>query len=43
AIAFSWGPGGVPRPLVDAGRCTSCGDCVPACPAGAIAAPGAGA
>ena len=43
AVAFSWGRGGVPRPLVDAGRCTGCGDCVPACPAGAIALRGAAA
>ncbi|APV52037.1 hypothetical protein BWI17_21615 [Betaproteobacteria bacterium GR16-43] len=33
AIQFLYATGGVPRPVVDAQRCTACGDCLSVCPA----------
>ncbi|MBO1113972.1 4Fe-4S dicluster domain-containing protein [Bordetella petrii] len=36
AIFFRPQPGGPARPHIDAGRCTGCGDCLPACPAAAL-------
>jgi ferredoxin-type protein NapF len=37
AITFPPLLGRVAQPLLDAGRCTSCGECVVACPVGALA------
>jgi NAD-dependent dihydropyrimidine dehydrogenase PreA subunit len=42
AIRFSPRLGGAALPEVIAARCTGCGDCVPVCPAGAIAMAAAG-
>lgn len=36
AIRFPPRLGGVAVPVIDAGRCTGCGDCLPLCPTGAL-------
>lgn len=36
AIRFPPRLGGVSAPVVDAARCTGCGDCLPLCPPGAL-------
>lgn len=36
AIRFPPRRGGVAVPVVDAARCTGCGDCLPRCPAAAL-------
>ena len=36
AIRFPPRLGGVAQPLIDAARCTGCGDCLPLCPPGAL-------
>lgn len=37
AVRFLPLAGGVATPVVDPARCDACGECLPACPAGAIA------
>lgn len=37
AIRFALKPGGLAQPQLDAGQCSGCGDCLPACPVQAIA------
>lgn len=37
ALTFSPAPGGIAQPRIDAAACNGCGECVAACPAGAIA------
>ena len=36
AVRFLPLGGGAARPLIDPARCDACGECLPACPAGAI-------
>ena len=37
AVRFFPIAGGFARPAIEPARCTACGDCLPACPANAIA------
>jgi ferredoxin-type protein NapF len=41
AIRFPLRAGGISQPLLDSARCTGCGACVAACPAGAVSVSGA--
>lgn len=36
AVRFLPAPGGASHPVIDASRCTGCGECIEVCPAGAI-------